>query len=240
MTSFDIRGQIALLQDEVQVWCANLDGRAANEELLFESLSREEKERAGRFVLAIDRSRFVAARGILRKLLGGYLHQSPTNVCIETARQGKPTVCNALGASEARLRFNLSHSYGLALYAFSLEREVGIDIEKIMPEFEKEDLAERYFSKQEREDLRVMPRELRSEAFFRCWTRKEAYLKARGAGLYIPLDSFTVSLKQGEPAVLTSSDSENWKLYSLPPRPGFAAALVVEGPQCRVAYSEWE
>lgn len=236
MESYGIRNQLPLIRDEVQVWCASLYVEADNLKRLFGSLSPEEEERARRFVLPVDQHRFVAAHGILRDLLGGYLRLPPAKVCIESAARGKPRLQKGPGALD--VRFNLSHSDGLALYAFSLEREVGIDIEKIRPEFANEDMVAQYFSRQEQEDLRSMPSELRSEAFFRCWTRKEAYLKARGEGLHMPLDSFAVSFKPNEPAVLTSQYSENWRLYSLPPQPGFAVALVVEGPTCSVVYSE--
>lgn len=234
----DPYSQLRLYRNEVHVWHARLDVRTAAVEKLGAQISAEERARAARFAFPIDRDRFIVARGVLRELLGAYLHQSPTNVCIETSPHGKPALRRALGVPD--LRFNLSHSEDLALYAFTLGRDIGIDVEKIQPKFAAEDISEQYFSVQERHELRAMPSELRTEAFFLCWTRKEAYLKARGKGLGTPLDSFTVSFKPNEPAVLTSMDSSRWILHSLRPQSDFVGALVVEGPPARLCISEWE
>jgi 4'-phosphopantetheinyl transferase len=228
--------QLCLTENEIQVWCAKLDIGATGLTGLFAHLSGAEKERAARFSVAVERDRFVAARGILRELLGRYLQRAPASLSLETSLRGKPHLSRRSGELDAR--FNLSHSHGLALFAFCLGREVGIDIEKIRPEFMRDGIAEQYFSVQEREDLRAIPTELRPEAFFRCWTRKEAYLKARGDGLFVPLESFAVSLKPNEVAKLWSADSENWNLYSLETHAGFVGALVVEGPPCSVSYRE--
>jgi 4'-phosphopantetheinyl transferase len=132
------------------------------------------------------------------------------------------------------LRFNLSNSQGVALYAFALGREVGIDIEKIRPEVAFEGIEDRYFSSRERQELRDLPEKLRPEGFFLCWTRKEAYVKARGDGLYLPLDSFDVSLTPGKPAVLNSQDRDRWSIYPLQPLANFVGALVVEGSKIPV------
>jgi 4'-phosphopantetheinyl transferase len=229
-----IRGQLRLNADEVQVWCARLD--VGSEELLAfnKQLSTDEKERAARFSIAVERDRFVAARAILREFLGAYVHELPVSLSFERSALGKPRLHRRPGAPD--LRFNLSHSHNLALFAFSLGREIGVDIEKILPKFANEGIAEQYFSAREQEDLRATPNEDRAEAFFRCWTRKEAYIKARGDGLDVPLDSFTVSLKRNGFPKLWSADSENWKIYSLKVQPGFAGAMVVERPECRVLY----
>lgn len=232
-----MRAPLGLSTDEVQAWCVNLDACGANLVALATHLSSNELERASRFKIPVERDRFLAAHAILRELLGGYLEQPPASLLIETESRGKPRLSPRPGASD--LRFNLSHSHGSALFAFSLNREVGVDIEKIRPEFVREGIAEQYFSAREQRDLEDIPSELRVEAFFRCWTRKEAYIKARGEGLAIPLDSFSVSLKPHGLARLRSQDSERWKLYSLPTAPGFAAALVVEGSECRVLYADW-
>jgi 4'-phosphopantetheinyl transferase len=230
-------GQLRLAENDVHVWRANLDIDPAALNHLFSHLSTEEKARATRFVSPTDRNRFAVARAILRELLGAYLHLPPANITIQAAAYGKPALC--LGPGVADVRFNLSHSHGLALYAFTLQREVGIDVEKIQPQLATEDSGERYFSAREREGLRAIPSKLRTEAFFLCWTRKEAYIKARGAGLNIPLDSFDVTLTPNEAAVLTSTDSEMWELHSLRPQPGFVGALVVETPGSQLHFWEW-
>lgn len=232
-----MRASLRLGPNEVQVWCANLDACSTNLATLTGYLSNEELERASLFKVPLARDRFLAGRATLREILGSYLEQPPSSFFIETAPQGKPRLSGRFNALD--VRFSLSRSYGLALFAFSLNREVGVDIEKIRPEFVREGIAELYFSAREQQDLENTPSEFRMEAFFRCWTRKEAYIKARGEGLNIPLDSFSVSLKPDEPALLSSQDSERWKLYSIDTPPGFAGALVAKAPQCEVIYQEW-
>ena len=124
------------------------------------------------------------------------------------------------------------------MYAFALGREVGIDLEPIRPDFTGDDIAGRYFSHQELKELRALSPDLRPEGFFLCWTRKEAYLKARGEGLQVPLDSFSVSLTPGEPEVLESADSSRWSLRSFEPAPRYVAAVVGEGKGWRLRH--WE
>ena len=138
-----------------------------------------------------------------------------------------------------RVNFNLSHSHGLAVYAFALGREVGVDVELIRPEFTGDDIAERYFSPRELAELRALSQDLRAEGFFNCWTRKEAYVKARGEGLQIPLKDFDVSLTPGEPPVLESGDISRWSLRSFEPAPGYVAAVVVEGKDWQLRKWEW-
>ncbi|MFZ0912892.1 MAG: 4'-phosphopantetheinyl transferase superfamily protein [Candidatus Korobacteraceae bacterium] len=137
------------------------------------------------------------------------------------------------------IRFNLSHSHGLALYAFAYRREVGIDLELIQTDFGGEAVAERFFSPRELAQLRALSVELRAEGFFNCWTRKEAYVKARGDGLQIQLDSFDVSLTPGYPNALNSSDCLRWSLCSFQPAPQFVAAVVAEGRGWRLRHLEW-
>jgi 4'-phosphopantetheinyl transferase len=158
-------------------------------------------------------------------------------VALETLPQGKLIL--AATARIPSLRFNLSHSNEFALFAFCLEHEVGIDIEKIKPQVAFEGIEARYFSPQERAELEALPLDLRSEGFFLCWTRKEAYVKARGEGLKVPLESFSVSLTPGKPAVLRSSDEERWRLYSLDPTAGFVGALAAEGHEHRLHLWDW-
>jgi 4'-phosphopantetheinyl transferase len=137
------------------------------------------------------------------------------------------------------VHFNLSHSRGLAVYAFARSRELGIDLEPIRPEFAGENIAERHFSSQELNEWHRLPPELRAEAFFLCWTRKEAYVKARGEGLQIPLASFSVTLTPGQPEELHSPDAARWHLHSFQPAPGYAAAVVGEGKDWRLLQWDW-
>lgn len=215
---------VVLAQGELHVWRGWLDGAATDIDRYSSFLSEDEKARAARFAFPDDRSHFVAGRGLLRDLLGMYLRCAPEKLRFKTGQFGKLSL-----ADHPKLRFNLSHSYGLVLYAFALERELGIDAEKIRPEFATEEIAERYFSVAEQHELRALPTELRTEAFFLCWTRKEAYVKAHGDGLQIALESFDVSLTPGKPETLRSHDSKRWSLQSFTPTPGYAAAISAEG-----------
>jgi 4'-phosphopantetheinyl transferase len=234
---FPATAGVQLSTKDVHVWRASLDVNADVRERLSSLLSPGEQERAARFAFTKDRNRFTVARAIIRQLLAGYLSELPQNVLLETRAHGKPTISTA--ASIPSLRFNLSHSHGLALFVFCLEHEVGIDIEKIRPEVAFEGIESRYFSPMEREELETLPIDVRPEGFFLCWTRKEAYVKAKGEGLQIPLESFNVSLTPGKPAVLQSSDKERWSLHSLHPETGYVGALVVEGRGHRLRFWEW-
>jgi 4'-phosphopantetheinyl transferase len=236
-TGSQAAGSFQLTKQEVHIWQARLDVDSAAIQRLSSYLSGHEKQRASRFVVAKDGVRFTVARGILRELLGGYLGQLPGDIRLETGPRGKPSVPASAGAPD--LRFNLSHSHGFALYAFALERELGIDVEKIRPEVVLEGIEKNYLSVRELQELRALPDELRPEGFFLCWTRKEAYIKARGEGLHIPLHSFDVSLTPGKPAILNSTDRDRWSVHSLQPEPGFAGALVAEAHGGPLRLREW-
>jgi len=134
----------------------------------------------------------------------------------------------------------VSHSQGWALLAFSLGRNLGVDVEFIRADVVTDEIAERYFSTQEIAELKALPQRMRAEGFFRCWTRKEAYIKARGEGLQIPLDSFHVSLTPGEPERLDSLDSSRWSLRQVNPDPRYAGALVAEGNDWELRCWDWK
>jgi 4'-phosphopantetheinyl transferase len=228
---------LRLGSNEVHVWRASLDVNSAVRERLSAFLSNAEQERVARFAFARDRNRFAVARAILRQLLGGYLGEPPQNLVLETLAHGKPILTPT--ARVPKLRFNLSHSHEFALFAFCLDHELGIDIEKIKPQVASEVIESHYFSPKERAELETLPQDLRPLGFFLCWTRKEAYVKARGEGLKVPLESFSVSLTPGKPVVLQSSDKERWSLYSLDPTAGFAGALAAEGRGHRLHLWDW-
>lgn len=155
---------------------------------------------------------------------------------------GKPAL--AEGSGEDALRFNVSHSHGLALFALTRDREVGVDLEYVRSDLELEEIAARFFSPQEAATLRSLPAEMRTEAFFAGWTRKEAYIKARGEGLSLALDGFSVSLVPGEPAMLLNtrgdpSEAARWTLRELKSGPGYAAALAAKGHGWRLVCRHW-
>ena len=228
--------------DAIDVWRAELAVDSATLWRLENLLADDERARAARFVFEQDRNRYVAARGILRDVLGRYLQCPPQAIEFVYGVRGKPGVVS--GEPRYPLRFNLSHSHGLALIGIGSGREIGIDIERMRPEFAGEEIAKRYFSAKEIAELSRLPEELRTEGFFLCWTRKEAYIKATGDGLHIPLDSFDVSLTPGKPAILSSVDASRWSIESFDPSlisdTSYAAAVVAQGQDWTVRYFEWK
>jgi len=224
--------KLDLGDSEVHVWRASLDASPDAQQQLEQLLSAEERARAVRFHFQKDRSHYMAGRGLLRRILARYLQTGPAELRFTLNAFGRPELSAPPGPPS--LRFNLSHSRGLALFAVTRHRQIGIDLEFIRPDFATEDVAGRFFSPREVAALRELPVEARTEAFFNCWTRKEAFIKARGEGLSIPLDSFDVTLAPGDaPALLRSQHdpqaASRWSIWALHPGPGYAAALAVEG-----------
>lgn len=234
---------LALSSDEVHIWRVSLDVNAVCLQRLRHTLAEDELSRAGRFCFWEDRQHFIVARGALRDILGRYLHIASGQLRFSYDAYGKPALISAPG--DDALRFNVTHSHGLALYAVARGREVGIDLERIRAGVEYEEIARRFFSPRENAELRACPARMRLDAFFSGWTRKEAYLKARGDGLSIPLDQFEVSLAPDEPARLLKvsgdrSESFRWSLQELSPDPGYVAALAVEGCNWRLTCWQWQ
>jgi 4'-phosphopantetheinyl transferase len=230
-------GPLALADHEIHVWRAKLD---CGDSLLrrFEAtLAADEKVRAARFIFQPDRNSFIAARGILRELLSRYLNLSAEQIEFDYCPSGKPFLRRPL---DPPLQFNISHSHGLAVLSFSPRRHLGVDVELVRPDFSGDEIAARYFSPPEIVELRALPSSLRAEGFFLCWTLKEAYVKARGEGLNIPLASFDISFTPGRPERLRSSDSERWSLCSFRPDSRYVGALVAEGAGWQPRYWDWQ
>ncbi|MNR75390.1 4'-phosphopantetheinyl transferase psf-1 [compost metagenome] len=202
--------------DEVTVVYATLDLPEARLKELARHLSEDERARAARFVFARDRDRFVAARGLLRELLAETLGERPETLRFRYGKRGKPAL------ESQGLRFNMSHSHGRAAYAWSPEREVGIDLERIRPVERAARIAERLFSAGERDALETLNEKEREAAFFRAWTRREAQGKGTGEGL------------AGGGAA-----REGWMMRSLTPGPGYVAALAVEGTGWQLMEGPW-
>jgi len=226
-----------LARGEVHVWRADLARLDARARELADVLSPDELERAARFRFERDRLRFVLSRAALRIILGLYLESKPDSVRFTHNSFGKPSVNEQ--AARVPLHFNASHSHELALYAFSAEREVGVDVEHMRAEFASEEVAARFFSRREVEALRGVATEQRPRAFFDCWARKEAYIKARGEGLSYPLDKFAVSLAPGETAALlcdelAPEETPQWLVAELRPADGYAAALAVRAREVKL------
>ena len=223
---------LVLGKNEVHVWRAALNVPAAQRLSLQQTLTADELARAVRFHFEKDREHFIVARGLLRNILGRYLDAAPGQLRFSYSLHGKPSL--APQSTHDDLCFNLAHASGLALYAVTRARDIGVDIERISPHLADEQVAERFFSPQEVAELRNFSGNVLPQAFFNCWTRKEAYIKARGEGLSLPLDQFAVSLAPGEPAALLScrgdgQEARSWSLEALDPAEGYVAAVAVEG-----------
>jgi len=231
----------ALREEEVHVWSARLDLPRETIQRLERLLNSEEAARASRFHFVRDRDAFTVARGVLRTLLGRYLGERPEKIRFACGPYGKPTLAPEW---PTELCFNLSHSESLALFAFARSTEVGIDVERLRPQPDLDEIANRFFSKEEVSALRRLPANAREKAFFSCWTAKEAYIKGIGEGLSMPLDRFAVSLDPPEgPIRLRVLDlgaaAPAWGLYRFEPHPGYVAALAVEGDGFHLRFCRW-
>ncbi len=216
---------------EAQVWIGSVASAAGCIGQFQELLSDDENARASKFRFEKNRHEFVVGRGMLRTLLASYLDTSAAKLRFTYSEHGKPRLHDA--EKNGTLTFNLSHSDGVILCAFARDHKIGVDVEKMREDFSVEEIAERFFSDGERNTLRTVPVEHRRQAFFNCWTRKEAYIKARGEGLALPLHQFDVSLSPGQPAALLSTrpdtdEASRWWLHDLEVSRGYAAALAVK------------
>jgi 4'-phosphopantetheinyl transferase len=237
------QSKLTLAEKDIHVWRADLDLPIIGFQKLYQTLSVDEKKRAERFYFEKDRRRFIAGRGTLRTILGCYLNVEPSRLQFCYGKNGKPHLADTFG--NAVIHFNISQSEGLALYAFSRGYEIGVDIERIRDIPEMDQIAERFFSEGENSIFRALPESKKKEAFFNCWVRKEAFIKAKGDGLGFGLDHFEVSLAPGEPAALLSTtgdpiEASRWSLRELDLWPTFIAALAVEGHDCQLKCYEWE
>lgn len=221
---------LSLPAAETHIWRIRLDLPEDRRQETAACLSEAERQRAARFVTPELRQRYVVAHGRLRQILGGYLHTEPSSLEFDSGPKGKPCLCHAEPApgteGPAGLRFNLSHSAGIALIAVTCGREVGVDVERLRPGIDTESLARRFFSEAEAQAVLSCRPKQRADVFFKIWTRKEAYIKARGAGLSLPLDSFTVDPR------LPINQVEEFAIIELDPGQGYYGAVAIEGELC--------
>ncbi len=222
--------------DEVHLWRIALDPAPAALVRLGASLSEEERVRAAAFRRPGDGARFIAAHGSMRAILARYLGVEPQTVRFRVGAHGKPALADvplpAVDGSCADLRFNLAHAGGIALVAVACGREVGVDLEPVRPMRDADAIAERWFAREERDALARCPPADATRAFFACWTRKEAFVKALGVGLALPLDTFAVTVGPDAPATLLRAPAcdgaaaERWDLVALVPAPGVVGAVA--------------
>ncbi|MBC8769913.1 4'-phosphopantetheinyl transferase superfamily protein [Arenibacter sp. BSSL-BM3] len=206
----------------------------------FNLLSEDEKIRAGKYRFTQDQHMFIKARAVLRILSGHYLQKDPIHIRFKYGAYGRPYF-----QDENSLLFNVSHSEGKAIIGFGKFTEMGTDIEKIKSDFNVLDIAGKFFSQSEIKSLTEIPKEEQNRAFFRCWTRKESFIKAKGDGLSLPLDSFSVTLDDDIKARLIETkwnpcEKENWKIFSYVQNDNYIVAVSVQGNVQKIKYRNWD
>ena len=217
----------------IACWRVDLDQPEDRVPALAEVLSPDERERASRFVFARDRRRFIVTRACLRALLARACDVPAVAIRFAYAERGKPSL--ACGTGAPPVHFNVSHSGDLALIALAPDTPLGIDVEAVRPLADRSDIASRYFTATEARTIATVPSHERDLAFFLCWTRKEAFSKALGDGLALPLDRYRVACRPGEPAQIlevdgSATEAGQWSVHDLRPAPGFVGAAVMRAP----------
>lgn len=224
------------------MWRGIVDIPSSHLQVYWETLSQEERERAQRFRFPQHQNRFIATRGMLRSLLGLYLRLPPHEIKLGIGSHGKPFVENQVAP---KLFFNVSHSQRIALFAFSHDSEVGIDVEGPQPRLDYLGVAKRTFSEQEQQWLQSLPHSKQKSAFLTCWTRKEAFAKAHGTGMAFPFREITVTfLPHQPPCVVRIEDpllnERTWTMYPVYPRARYTASLVVAGQPRSIEYWDYQ
>lgn len=213
---------------ELHVWKIGLDCSDGQWQPLTALLSDDEQSKAARYRFENLRRRFILGRAALRNLLGGYLNCAPGALHFAYNEHGKPSLAN----DDSGLRFNVSHSGGIMLAAFVLNSEIGIDIEAIQHDIDCMGIGQRWFSELERNTLQGLPEHKRAGAFFRTWSRKEAYIKALGAGLSYPLNRFSVSMDEASPVLLVhqgdSQEAKSWQIHNIEVSNAYSASVAIE------------
>jgi 4'-phosphopantetheinyl transferase len=229
---------LQLNNQEVHIWQTHLDVADELLQTLAKTLSEDEKIRADRFYFEQHRQRFIVARGMLRSILGRYLNTAPQEIKFDYTSRGKPLLAQNDGSKN--LKFNVSHSQELALYGFSWDRQIGVDLEYLRALSDAENIAKRFFTLQEFATLSNVALEKKEKAFFQLWTAKEAYLKATGEGLSSSLDQVEIALQSDQVQLLSINGNfqtaAQWSLYSLIPAPNYLATVAVEGHDWKLQF----
>ncbi len=226
-----------LTSSEVHVWAVWLNTPTEISRAYRDLLVAEEIVRAERFAFENLRRHYEVSQGALRLLLARYLKRLPRELIFTFGPRGKPAL-----ADDVHLQFNLSNSGEMSLYALTTNCEIGVDVEQVRPLIDLSDLASRYFCDAEAAELSSIDDErFRLEAFYRCWTRKEAYIKAIGTGLYHPLDQFQVTLLANDPARFvhiggSAKTADGWTLQHLDPAPDYIGALAYQGAPRKIIF----
>lgn len=231
-----------LQYNEVHIWRASLNLPEAQLLMLGETLSRDELRRGDKYYFKQDRQHFIAARGILRNILSRYLQVNPVEIEFSYTPHGKPLLSHLI--DDKGLSFNLSHANDLVLCALALNRKTGVDLEYIRQDFEWRDIAERFFSSEEKSELQLISENIRCKKFYTYWTRKEAFLKSIGTGLAVDPKNINVTKQSGQSVwvmqpIQFTGTPEQCSLFDLDPGFGYAAALAVEGKGFKIKCWQW-
>lgn len=228
--------RLELNGSEVHLWRVDLDRHPSAIPAVAQTLAPEERRQAAAFRSERDRHHYILARGALRSILALYLQTKPGGIVFCYGAQGKPELAGG------PVRFNVSHSGALALYAISNARDVGVDVERVRPGMER-DVAGWFLSLRGIRFLEALPPRARRRAFFQGWTRMEAYSKARGEGIVAGLKNFETFLGGSDSVSLCAPGgppkATPWWLHDFRPRAGYVAALAAQGGKCGIKYWNW-
>lgn len=231
------------MPNQVHIWSVELDALASKLHHLRTFLSGDELEKSARFRFDRHRNRYVAAHGWMRNVLGRYVSLPPTRLQFDSGPKGKPFLIG--DANSRALQFNMAHSETMALLAISPTARVGVDVERVRPMPDADELVSRFFSRREADQFRDVPADRKGEAFFNLWTRKEAWLKATGEGIAHLLAQVEVAFLPSEPARLLELPKEyetatGWSLSSFSPAPGYIGAMAVESAEVNPLVRSWD
>lgn len=227
-----------LTEGVVHLWMLSLDRPSQERDYFFSLLSEDERIRANKFYFETARSQFIVGRGLLRTLLGEYLHIDPARVEFDYEAHGKPMLKK--NQFDQLIQFNVSHSEQWGIAAVCLNCRIGVDIEWHRPLADMDDLARQFFTKRESALLESLSGKKKRELFYRLWTCKESYLKASGEGLLIPLDQVEVRFEAGDVASLLSNDGREmseWRVHTFSPLNDYQCAVCIESGNVETAFS---
>lgn len=233
LSSIDIK---PILPNQTHVWKVNFIQQINNIPFFLSLLSTDEKDKASKFRFKKDQNQYIISRGALRLSSASYLNIDPKKIEFKYGKYGKPEFdfnCN--------LKFNVSHSGDIGVLGFVLNSDIGIDVEKIKDDFDVLDIVSNYFSELEIETLKKLPKERHTEYFYRCWTRKESFIKAKSLGLTFPLDSFSVCINSDKKTELLETkwdinEKDTWKLFTFSPQQNYIGAVSIQGNVNAIEY----
>ena len=233
---------LALKAGEIHIWIGELVQPASEFNRFLQTISIDERARAGRFHYQEKENRFIIRHGMLRMILGKYMGVKASELQFHYGKHGKPVINETFG--KENIHFNISHSVGVALFAFVRNQQIGVDIEHIRDIPEMDQIVKRYFSEREQVCYRALPRDKRREAFFHYWTSKEAFVKALGEGLSRSLEKIDVTPVPGERNALHiiaggPCEERGWSIHTIRPTREYAGALAIQSENVTLRSFKW-